>query len=39
VIRYLSTYAPATSTTGNPDTYISGPWRVYVWEASGTITF
>jgi hypothetical protein len=38
-IRYPSFYAPANSTTGNPVTYIAGPYRVYVFNASGTITF
>jgi hypothetical protein len=31
--------APAASTTGNPRTYVSGVWRVYIWTSSGTITF
>jgi hypothetical protein len=31
--------ATATSTTGSPETYIAGPWRVYKFVASGTITF
>jgi hypothetical protein len=39
VIRYPSYLAPATSTTGSPQTYIAGNWRVYVFTASGTITF
>jgi hypothetical protein len=39
VIRYPSYLAPATSTTGGPQTYITGNWRVYVFTASGTITF
>jgi hypothetical protein len=39
VIRYPSYLAPATSTTGSPQTYIAGSWRVYVWVSSGTITF
>ena len=39
ILRYSSYLAAATSTTGNPDTYIAGPWRVYRFEASGTITF
>jgi hypothetical protein len=39
VIRYPSYLAPATSTTGSPQTYIAGSWRVYVWISSGTITF
>jgi hypothetical protein len=39
IIRYPSYLAPATSTTGSPQTYIAGAWRVYVFTASGTITF
>jgi hypothetical protein len=39
VIRYPSYLAPAKSTTGGPQTYIAGAWRVYVFTASGTITF
>jgi hypothetical protein len=39
IIRYPSYLAPATSTTGSPTTYIAGTWRVYVFVASGTITF
>jgi hypothetical protein len=39
VIRYPSYLAPATATTGSPQTYIAGTWRVYVWVSSGTITF
>jgi hypothetical protein len=39
VIRYPAYLSQATSTTGSPTTYISGPYRVYVFKASGTITF
>jgi hypothetical protein len=39
VIRYPSYLAPATSTTGSPETYTTGGWRVYKFVASGTITF
>jgi hypothetical protein len=39
VIRYPSYLAPATSTTGSPETYVTGGWRVYKFVASGTITF
>jgi hypothetical protein len=39
VIRYPSYLSQATSTTGSPTTYIAGPYRVYVFYASGTITF
>jgi hypothetical protein len=39
IIRYPSYLAPATSTTGSPETYVTGFWRVYRFVASGTITF
>ena len=39
IIRYPSYLAPATSTTGSPETYVTGGWRVYRFVASGTITF
>ena len=39
VIRYPSYLAPAASTTGSPTTYIAGLYRVYIFYASGTITF
>ena len=39
VIRYPAYQVQATSTTGSPTTYIAGPYRVYVFYASGTITF
>jgi hypothetical protein len=39
VIRYPAYLKQATSTTGSPTTYIAGPYRVYVFYASGTITF
>jgi hypothetical protein len=39
ILRYPSYLAPATSTTGSPETYVTGPWRVYRFVASGTITF
>jgi hypothetical protein len=39
VIRYPSYLAQAKSTTGSPTTYIAGSYRVYVFYASGTITF
>jgi hypothetical protein len=39
VIRYPSYLAPATSTTGSPEMYVAGAWRVYKFVASGTITF
>ena len=39
ILRYPSYLAPATSTTGSPETYVTGAWRVYKFVASGTITF
>jgi hypothetical protein len=39
VIRYPSYLALATQTTGSPQTYIAGAWRVYVFTSSGTIKF
>jgi hypothetical protein len=39
VIRYLSGQGLPQSTTGGPRTYITGPYRVYIWTSSGTITF
>jgi hypothetical protein len=39
IIRYPSYLLPATSTTGSPETYIAGQYRVYKFVASGTITF
>jgi len=39
IIRYPSYQAAARATTGGPQTYVTEPWRVYVFIASGTITF
>jgi hypothetical protein len=39
IIRYPSYLLPAASTTGSPETYIAGQYRVYRFVASGTITF
>jgi hypothetical protein len=39
VIRYPSGQGLPQSTTGSPRTYIAGPYRVYVWVSSGSITF
>jgi hypothetical protein len=38
VIRYPAYLAPAPTVVG-ANTYISGPYRVYVWVSSGSITF
>jgi len=39
VLRYPSYLASALATTGSPTTYVTGQWRVYIFVASGTITF
>jgi hypothetical protein len=39
VIRYPAYLSAAASTTGSPVTYIAGPYRVYVFNSSGSITF
>ena len=39
IIRYPANFAPARLTTGSPLTYKTGFYRVYVFNASGTITF
>jgi hypothetical protein len=39
IIRYPASFAPARLTTGSPLTYKTGFYRVYVFNASGTITF
>jgi hypothetical protein len=39
IIRYPSYLLPAASTTGSPETYIAGQYRVYKFVANGTITF
>jgi hypothetical protein len=39
VLRYPSYLAPARTTTGSPESYVTGGWRVYRWVASGSITF
>jgi len=38
IIRYLSTYAPAT-TTGSPTVSVSGGYRTYTFTGNGSITF
>ena len=39
VLRYPSVYAPASAVTGSPTTYVYQNQRVYIFNASGSITF
>jgi hypothetical protein len=39
VIRYLAAQGFPQSTVGSPRTYVAGPYRVYIWTTSGSITF
>jgi hypothetical protein len=39
IIRYLSGYNAAASTTGSPTITVAGGYRVYAWTGSGSITF
>jgi hypothetical protein len=39
IIKYADTYPAAASTTGSPTITVSGGFRVYVFTASGSITF
>jgi hypothetical protein len=39
IIRYTDFYPAATSTTGSPAVIVTGGYRIYVWTASGSITF
>ena len=39
IVRYVDSYAAATSTTGSPNVIVSGGYRVYKWTSSGSITF
>jgi hypothetical protein len=38
-LRYPSNLAAAVATTGSPQIYIAGSYRVYVFTSSGSITF
>jgi hypothetical protein len=39
IIRYLSSYSPAASTTGSPTVTTAGSYRYYTFTSSGSITF
>ena len=39
IIRYLSTYSAASSTTGSPTLYTSGGYRYYKFTGDGSITW
>jgi hypothetical protein len=39
IIKYADTYPAASETTGSPTITVSGGFRVYVFNASGSITF
>ena len=39
VIRYADSYAAATATTGSPTITVTGGYRYYIFNSSGSITF
>jgi hypothetical protein len=39
ILRHPAYLPQATSTTGSPEMYTTGGWRVYKFLQSGTITF
>ena len=39
IIRYSDTFAPAQVTTGTVTVTVSGGYRYYTWQASGSVTF
>jgi hypothetical protein len=38
-LRYADTFSAARATTGSPTITVSGGFRIYTFNASGTITF
>ena len=38
-IRYSSSFANASSTTGSPSFTNTGTYKIYTWTGSGSITF
>jgi hypothetical protein len=38
-LRYSSSYADATATTGSPSYTNSGGFKTYTWTGNGSITF
>jgi hypothetical protein len=39
IIRYSDIYPAAASTTGSPTVTVTGGYRIYVFNSSGSITF
>jgi hypothetical protein len=39
IFRYADTFAAATSTTGSPNVAVTGGFRIYTFNGSGSITF